>query len=226
MTYASPSLASRIGALTASTAIHVALGLALLVNLNAGSPDASSRAGKHGDLVLIDLQPLPDGGTPDRGEGVEDKSRSEDRLTLEEPGKASINAQSGTAEQLGAPPPGDGGDADSDGRTGMEAPKDGAPAMSGAEVQAFRSRLLSHIERFRRYPPDARAAGEEGIVRIQFVMDGSGNVLEAWVDLSSGSAALDEEAIAAVLRAQPLPSPPAHWPQPFGVSLPIGYSLR
>lgn len=226
MTYASPSFASRISALTVSTAIHVALGLALLVNLNAGSPDASSRAGRHGDLVLIDLPPLPDGGIPDRGDGIEDRSRSEERPTFEEPGKASINGQSGASEQLGAPPPGDGGDADSDGRTGMEAPKDGAPSLSGAEVQAFRNRLLSHIERFRRYPPDAQAAGEEGIVRIQFVMDGSGNVLEAWIDLSSGSIALDEEAIAAVLRAQPLPSPPAHWPRSFAVSLPIGYSLQ
>ena len=226
MTYNSPSLASRISALTISTAIHAALGFALLVNLNTGSPDASSRAGKQGTLVVVELQPLPDGGVPDKGDGNESRSRSEDRLSLEEPGRASLNGQSGEEKQLGAPPPGDGGDADADGRTGMEAPKDGAPAMSGAEIQAFRSRLLSPIERFRRYPPDARAAGEEGIVHIQFVMDRSGNVLDAWVDISSGSAALDEEAIAAVLRAQPLPSPPAHWPQSLNVSLPIGYSLQ
>lgn len=226
MTYVSPSLASRIGPLTVSTAIHVALGLALLVNLDPGSPDASSRAGKYGTMSVVNLQPLPDGGTPDKGEGTESSSRNKNRQTLEEPGKTSINAQSGTTEQPGAPPPGDGGDGDSDGHAGLEAPRDGAPSISGAEVQAFRSRLLSHIERFQNYPPDARAAGEEGIVRIQFVMDRSGNVLEAWVDLGSGSVALDEEAIAAVLRAQPLPSPPAHWPQPFGVSLPIGYSLQ
>ena len=102
----------------------------------------------------------------------------------------------------------------------------GAPALAGAEVQAFRARLLHHIERFRRYPSQARKAGEEGVVRVHFVMNRSGEVLEAWIELSSGSALLDEEAVAAVRRAQPLPTPPTDWPSSFAVSLPIGYALQ
>lgn len=130
------------------------------------------------------------------------------------------------AVALGTPPRGDGGNSAADEPAGISDNETGAPALAGAEVQAFRARLLHHIEQFRRYPPDARKAGQAGVARVHFVMDRSGDVLEAWIELSSGSTSLDEEAVAAVMRAKPLPAPPANWPSSFAVSLPIGFSLQ
>lgn len=227
MTYtAEASLASRIAALILSAAIHAALGFALFFTLPAGSPDAGKRRGERGDVLVVELLPLPDGGSPGRGDRPQDRARLGVASPADRPGERPDSDRPGLVRQPGSPPRGDTGDAETGGSSGLDASRNGAPALSGAEVQAFRSRLLSHIERFRRYPPEARAAAHEGVVRVQFVMDRNGNVTEAWVEQSSGSAFLDREAVAAVLRAQPLPAPPDNWPRAFGVALPIGFTLQ
>jgi protein TonB len=209
-----------------SAAIHAALGLALFASLPAGTPDAGARSGERGDLLVVELLPLPDGSSPGEGRERRNRPRVESAGLAQSAGDRSGPQRVGLVRRLGHPPRGEGGAADTSGPGGIEDSRDGAPAPSGAEIQAFRSRLLHHIQRFRRYPPEARDAGLEGVVRIQFVMDRSGNVTEAWVELSSGSALLDDEAVAAVMRARPLPPPPSDWPQSFGVSLPIDFSMQ
>lgn len=227
MTYAAdPSLLSRATAILLSAAIHVALGLALFVNLPAGSPDISSRSGERGHVLVVELLPLPDGGAPGRGREQRHLAPSKGVGVADSAGERPGREKATPAQMIGSPPRGDGGSADESGLTGVQEDRSGAPSLSGAEVQAFRSRLLRHIERFRRYPPEAREAGQESVVRVQFVMDRHGNVLEAWIELSSGSALLDQEAIAAVMRARPLPAPPSNWPQTFAVALPIGFALQ
>jgi protein TonB len=227
MTYAAEtSLMSRATAILCSAAIHVALGLALFVNFTAGKPDVSSRAGERGQVLVVELLPLPEGGAPGQGREARNRAQSTNAGLTDSIGDRPGRQKAGEQHILGSPPRGDGGTADTGGMAAVQEDHAGAPTLSGAEVQAFRSRLLQHIERFRRYPSQAREAGQEGVVRIQFVMDSQGNVIEAWVELSSGSALLDEEAIAAVMRARPLPTPPSNWPQSFGVALPIGFSLQ
>jgi periplasmic protein TonB len=58
----------------------------------------------------------------------------------------------------------------------------------------------------RRFPPEAR--GQTGSAVVGFVMDRSGELVSSWLRESTGSPALDTEALAMVDRARPFPAPP------------------
>ena len=68
--------------------------------------------------------------------------------------------------------------------------------------------LLRHLARFPNYPAAARDAKLEGTVQIVFVMRRDGSVVSAWIGTSSGAEILDQEAMAILRRAEPLPSVP------------------
>ncbi|MCG2841372.1 TonB family protein [Sandaracinobacter sp. RS1-74] len=213
--------------LLCSLAIHAALGLALFVWPAAG-PNGKRAGTKGGEAVLIvELLPLPESGT-DR---LEDKS-STGPMAAEPPGRApSAEGRPPQAAGRDHPPaaqaPRGARDSREASASGAAEPVGGALQIrSGADAQPFRALLLRHIERFRRYPDEAREAGLEGTARIHFLMNHQGQILDIWIEMSSGSRLLDEEAIAAVLRARPLPPPPSNWPSPIGVTLPIGYELK
>jgi protein TonB len=89
------------------------------------------------------------------------------------------------------------------------APPQGVPAPSAAMTASWVSRLNAHLNRSKRYPPEARARREEGIVRLSFSIDPSGRVLSYRIVGSSGSSLLDQEALALIQRASPVPAPPA-----------------
>lgn len=228
MTYvAKISLTSRAPAVFISAALHVALGIALLTSFKSGKPDADSQPGEQGQALVVELLPLTDEGPVGKGHEQDDSNNhSEKADPVNSAGASGSPPESGVADRLGTPPPAEGDIMETNGLAQAEDSRDSAPSLSGAEIEAYRTRLLHHIERFRRYPPEARDAGHEGVVRVQFVIDQSGNATEVWVELSSGSALLDDEAVSAIMRASPLPVPPSHWPQSFGVSLPIGFSLQ
>jgi len=82
----------------------------------------------------------------------------------------------------------------------------------GDGQDSFESRVLAHINRFKQYPPSARKAHIEGVVMLHFVMDAGGHVTEADIQKSSGRPVLDNEALAMIQRAQPLPALPADFP--------------
>lgn len=67
--------------------------------------------------------------------------------------------------------------------------------------------LVAQLERHKRYPPQAH--GKSGEARLAFSIDRDGHVLASRIVHSSGSEALDEETLALVKRAAPLPRPPA-----------------
>ncbi len=75
-------------------------------------------------------------------------------------------------------------------------------------IRSWQAELTAHIERFKRYPEAARARGETGTATVLFTIDREGHVLRSSVLRSAGSARLDEEALAVLARAQPLPRPP------------------
>lgn len=90
-----------------------------------------------------------------------------------------------------------------------------APAAQKGEGDAqpsFESRVLAHINRFKQYPPSARKAHIEGVVMLHFVMDANGHVTASDIQKSSGRPVLDNEALAMIQRAQPLPALPADFP--------------
>jgi len=75
-------------------------------------------------------------------------------------------------------------------------------------VARWQTQLAAHIERFKRYPAEARSRGEQGIAKVAFKIDHQGHLLGSRIVQSSGSAALDQETLAMLARAQPMPPPP------------------
>jgi periplasmic protein TonB len=109
-----------------------------------------------------------------------------------------------------------------------------APPVAGAAVQPsvaivsrWESELVAHIERFKRYPSEARAQGTQGIVRITFTIDHDGWVRSSRVVQSSGSPQLDEESLAMLTRAQPMPPPPAQMAnRQLSFTVPVRFTIR
>jgi protein TonB len=75
-------------------------------------------------------------------------------------------------------------------------------------VVRWQSQLAAHVERFKRYPAAARAHGDAGTAWVACTIDREGHLLRSSIVQSSGSAALDQEALTMLARAQPMPRPP------------------
>jgi protein TonB len=84
------------------------------------------------------------------------------------------------------------------------------PRPAAAAVLSWQRSLMAQLERHKRYPAQAR--GDQGIASLEFRIDRHGHVLSSRIVRSSGSAILDEETLALIQRAQPLPPPPADIP--------------
>lgn len=82
----------------------------------------------------------------------------------------------------------------------------GSASISPAKWQ---SRLMSHLERRKRYPSESRKNKEEGTAYVRFTIDTSGNVTSVSLSRSSGYPSLDNAVVDMVRRASPVPAPPA-----------------
>lgn len=106
------------------------------------------------------------------------------------------------------------------------APNAGAARDSNA-LPNWTSRVISRLERHKRYPSEAQSRGDRGVVRLAFSVDRSGGVHNARVVASSGSNVLDRETLAMIARASPLPPPPEEVRGNYiPVVVPIAYSIR
>lgn len=76
---------------------------------------------------------------------------------------------------------------------------------SGGQGDKTLGLIRSKILRAKRYPPEARREGIEGICGVQFAIQPDGSLLEVKLMESSGYEALDREALATVRRAAPFP---------------------
>lgn len=72
----------------------------------------------------------------------------------------------------------------------------------------YAAKYSSWLYAHKLYPRRARMRREEGVVRVRFVIDRAGLLLEGYVVASSGRASLDEEAAAMMQRASPFPKAP------------------
>jgi protein TonB len=107
------------------------------------------------------------------------------------------------------------------------APSPGSAAAAARAQATWEKALVSHLNRFKRYPNAARARSSQGDVAVQFTIDRTGALVASRVVRSSGSPALDEEALAVLQRATPLPAPPSHLPgATFDLTLPIQFRIR
>jgi protein TonB len=109
-----------------------------------------------------------------------------------------------------------------------------APPTAGAAVQTvpkdvirWESELAAHIERFKRYPSEARARDKQGIAKVAFTIDRDGQVLTARIVQSSGSPSLDNETLAMLARAQPMPRPPTDIPTTqLSFVVPVRFNIK
>ncbi|MFW2372878.1 MAG: energy transducer TonB [Gammaproteobacteria bacterium] len=72
--------------------------------------------------------------------------------------------------------------------------------------------LQSWLERHKQYPRRARARQQQGTVLLYFVVSRTGQVINYKIQQSSGYAMLDDEVLAMIQRAQPLPAFPESIP--------------
>ncbi|MBV9824959.1 MAG: energy transducer TonB [Alphaproteobacteria bacterium] len=90
-------------------------------------------------------------------------------------------------------------------------PQPSPGAIAGARAN-WQAQLVGWLARYKRYPRVAQEQRQEGIVALVFTMDRGGRVLAAHIERSSGFSLLDDEAMALIQRAQPLPALPADVP--------------
>lgn len=98
-----------------------------------------------------------------------------------------------------------------------------AGAVDGAPRSNYQSALFAHVLRYRYYPDAARPDRLRGVVRVQFALARDGRIMSAWVQTSSGHQILDDAALDALRRAQPLPPIPPELPDEVEVLLPLDY---
>lgn len=107
-----------------------------------------------------------------------------------------------------------------------EAPSANRVADAGAVRASWAADVLHRLEQFKRYPPEAAEARQQGIVQLHFQISRGGDVLSVRIARGSGYDLLDAEAMALVRRARPLPKPPEQFPgDVFDLTVPVRFSL-
>jgi protein TonB len=102
-----------------------------------------------------------------------------------------------------------------------------AVAPPAAIVRRWESALVAHIERFKRYPAEARAHGQQGLAQVAFTIDREGRVRASHILQTSGSPELDQESLAMLNRAQPMPKPPSQvQTSELSFVVPIRFNIR
>lgn len=87
------------------------------------------------------------------------------------------------------------------------APASGSDSSPSVSPPTWKSALMSHLNRYKRYPAGASGSGTASVA---FTISRSGQVLSARLIGSSGDPALDAEAASLPRRASPVPAPPAN----------------
>jgi protein TonB len=99
--------------------------------------------------------------------------------------------------EAAAPPP-------SSRASAPQATSQGVSETPSVSTASWRGTLIAHLNRYKRFPGGANP----GTVQVAFSIDRGGRVISARLAGSSGDAALDDEAVAMIRRASPVPAPP------------------
>jgi protein TonB len=152
---------------------------------------------------------------PDKKEKSEEKA--DEKFVAEQDSQQAL-----AAPMTAAPPPLDAKPSDA-----VAAPVPGLSAIVAKAEANWHKSLVAHINRYKRYPAEARAHKIEGIVSVEFTLDRLGQIVSSRVAHSSGSPVLDEEAVTLLRRAAPLPMPPQQVP-PEGIhlTLPVNFHMK
>ncbi|MEJ0095887.1 MAG: energy transducer TonB [Methylocella sp.] len=95
-------------------------------------------------------------------------------------------------------------------------------ASGAASASNWGSLVSAQLNRNKRYPESAQ--GQQGTAAVSFSVDRGGRVVSVRLVRSSGSSALDQEAVAMVHRSSPFPPPP---PEVAGnLTVPVNFRPR
>ncbi len=96
-----------------------------------------------------------------------------------------------------------------------------------ANASSYNAIVLAHLQRYRTYPEQARAAQITGVSTVRFTLGAGGNVISVSLAGSSGASVLDQAAIAMVQRASPFPPIPASLGRgSMSFAAPVRFNLR
>jgi periplasmic protein TonB len=174
------------------------------------TPDAVESDVAPAPETMVESQPLPD---------LPKEKQPDDEMKVEQPPDETpalipIPTMKPPEKVDDSPPPAP--------RTAQQV-KGGAPAIEAS----WETTLVRQLQRFKRYPAGAHARNEQGVVLLSFSLDRGGHVLAHSIARSSGYPDLDDEVMAMILRAEPLPAFPASMTQPqIDLTVPIRFSLR
>lgn len=108
------------------------------------------------------------------------------------------------------------------------APAMAPPADPGTRrgKDSWEGRVLARLERFKQFPASARSRRDQGVATLRFRVDRQGHILSSLIQRSSGNAALDQEALATLARAEPLPAIPRERPDEIELIVPVEFFLH
>jgi protein TonB len=107
----------------------------------------------------------------------------------------------------------------------------GTPGGTGRgdanELEAYKASVRRRLERRKKYPPAAHARRTTGTVRVSFTVHKDGRISSPVLLQSSGHDILDDEAMALLARASPLPPiPDSAGLNSLDISVPLRFSLN
>jgi protein TonB len=106
------------------------------------------------------------------------------------------------------------------------APVQGPPSVDRSNaIPTWRSSIAALLERNKKYPADAR--NDRGIAQVAFSLDRKGHVTSSRIITTSGSPALDREALEMIQRSQPFPPPPSALPgTEVSLTVPVRFNMK
>ena len=108
------------------------------------------------------------------------------------------------------------------------APKQGAVSLTPSHATlSWQSVLLGHLESHKRYPRESRRRRQEAIVYVRVQINRDGTVVDYRLERACLYEPLNQESLALVARAQPLPPPPEDFEgETIEFVVPVEFSLR
>jgi protein TonB len=174
------------------------------------TPDAIEQDVAPAPEAMVESQPLPDLPLPK----PQPEEMKVEQPPDETPTEVPLPEPKPPEKVANTPPP---------------APQTAQPVKGGAPAvePSWQTRLVRQLQRVQRYPAAARSRNEQGIVLLSFSLDRTGHVLAHSIAKSSGYVELDNEVMAMIMRAEPLPSFPASMTQErIDLTVPIRFTLR
>ena len=109
----------------------------------------------------------------------------------------------------------------------IAAPFNSDATKRNSEKVSWESLVKGHLNRYKKYPLDARRRARTGLAVVTFTVNAAGFVQGNQLYASSGTISLDREAVEVLERAQPLPKPPAEILNGglYSVKMPINFDL-